>query len=117
MLPLMDVRDLSFLVVTALATAVTASCTGDGAPERSVATKAPSASAEGRVSEAQGLCEDALSSPVAASSSATVGEVRDFEVGGPPLLTPDPNRRPARAAFPSAGRTRPRGAQSLQPGR
>ena len=55
--------------------------------------------------QAQSICEHALHGPVAAASSSTVGEVRDFEVGGPATLTPDPSRHPARNAFLSASRS------------
>src|SRR5437868_6488776 len=98
----MDVRRRLVLPMVALTAALTTSCTGDEPAVRTIATSSPTAAP---VWEAQRLCEDALPSPVAASSSATVGEVRDFEVGGPPALTPDPNRHPARASFPKAKRS------------
>lgn len=48
------------------------------------------------------LCRAALHKPIVGSSLTTVGNVRDWERGGPPPLTPDPSRRPGRAAFPNA---------------
>jgi hypothetical protein len=102
MLRLMDVPSLPVLMMVALTAALSSSCTAGAPAARSVTTTAPSSPTEAPVSDAQGRCEDALPVPVAASSTATVGEVRDFEVGGPPPLTPDPNRRPARASVPTA---------------
>jgi hypothetical protein len=90
------------LATLALTAALATSCTGDGARMRGAATAVSHLPAESAASEAQNLCERALRSPVAASSAATVGEVRDFVVGGPPPLTPDPSRRPARGSFATA---------------
>lgn len=92
------------IVVAVLAPALCSGCTGQSKPESASSSPARS-SALVPQSVAQALCEHALHAHVAASALSTVGDVRDFVVGGPAPLSPDLSRRPARSAFPTAGRS------------
>jgi hypothetical protein len=100
----MSVRVLG-VVVASVALALSSSCTDSHAKAHSGTPSSSSASTAAGRTAAQRICEDALNLPVAASAPSTVGEVRDFEVGGPAPLTPDPSRHPARNAFPQAARS------------
>jgi hypothetical protein len=93
------------LVGAALVVALSSSCTASNTTARNRAASSPVPSTPATQLEAQTICEHALHVPVAASASSTVGEVRDFEVGGPAPRTPDPGRRPAQRAFAAAARS------------
>lgn len=74
-----------------------------GSAHTGAAAKASAGTTRGSTSsESDMLCRTALHKPVAGSSLTTVGNVRDWERGGPPPLTPYPSRRPGRAACPGA---------------
>lgn len=93
------------VVVAAVAVASLSSCTtGLTAAEGRVSASTSPSALTVHVG-AESICEHALHVPVAASSLLTVGEVRDFEVGGRPPLTPHPGRRSARLVFPAAARS------------
>lgn len=98
-------RDAAFmhtrLIAVAIVVCSVSACSGSvhtgSAAKASGRTTSSSAASESHM-----LCTAALHRPVAGSSLTTVGNVRDWERGGPSPLTPDPTRRPGRAAFPSA---------------
>jgi hypothetical protein len=98
---LMDMSRLRVATLMVLVAALSSSCTADHSTSEDAAKVAGSPSPAVHTSKAQQLCEVALHRRVAASS-ATVEEVHAFTVGGPTPLTPDPSRRPARAAFPAS---------------
>jgi hypothetical protein len=105
MLRLMDLRVATgILLPVALA-----GCTGGASPRTTAspyASPGVSTSASSLLqSAAQRLCTRALTRPVAAASLTSVGDVRDFELGGPAPLTPDPSRNPGRNAFPTSSRS------------